>query len=110
MSCTLKFLTKRRLGFASLAAVVGCGLACALPLLGAAAGLTGLARWLAPGTELIAGGLAFGLALGLMAAASRRSAVVMSRPSPAAALLPAERPSVEAGPRFTAGRSAGPPA
>lgn len=72
------FLTKRRLGWASLAAVCGCGAACAAPLLVVAAGggatATAIVGVLGAGKELVVGGLAFAGALGIMALRSRARA------------------------------------
>src|SRR6185503_7496980 len=68
---------KRRLGWAGLAAVVGCGACCAaIPLL-SALGLGGvaaaLAGWFGPGTELIAASAAGALAFGVMMVRERQS-------------------------------------
>ena len=67
---------KRRLGWAGLAAVVGCGACCAaVPLLtavGLGSAATALAAWIGPGTELAAGTLAGALALGVMTIRERR--------------------------------------
>jgi hypothetical protein len=64
-----RLITKRGWGWASLAGVVGCGIACSIPLL-AAAGVGGgataaLAHLLWPGAEFVLGGLAFAGALGV---------------------------------------------
>jgi len=63
--------SKRRLGLAALAALLGCAACCALPLFAAAAlgggAAAGLGRILRPGSELIAGGIVFALTLALMA-------------------------------------------
>lgn len=71
-------LSKRRLGWAGLAAFLGCAACCALPLLavagvgsGAAATLT---RVLQPGSELVVGGVVFALAIGIMAFRGRSKA------------------------------------
>lgn len=69
------FLSKRRLGWAGVAAIAGCAACCALPLL-AAAGLGGgaaasLSRIFRPGSELIVGGTVFAVALGVMAIRNR---------------------------------------
>lgn len=68
-------LSKRRLGWAGLAAFVGCAACCAIPLLavagvgsGAAATLTSLLR---PGSELLIGAVVFAVALGVMAVRAR---------------------------------------
>jgi hypothetical protein len=63
--------SRRRLGLAGLAAILGCAACCALPLL-AAAGLgsgvaAGIGRILRPGSELVVGGIVFTAALGVMA-------------------------------------------
>lgn len=68
-------LSKRRLGWAGLAALVACATCCAVPLL-AAAGMGGAAtatvsRILRPGSELVVGGLTFLLVLGLLATRAR---------------------------------------
>lgn len=70
------FLSKRRLGRAGVAAVLGCAGCCALPLL-AAAGLGSgaiatLSSILRPGSELLVGGTVFVVALGVMAIRSRK--------------------------------------
>jgi len=61
---------KRRLGWAGVAAVVGCGACCAvipaLSALGLGSAATLLAGWMGPGTELLAGGAAGALAFGVM--------------------------------------------
>jgi uncharacterized membrane protein YedE/YeeE len=62
--------SRRRLGLAGLAAILGCAICCALPLL-AAAGLgsgvaAGLGRIFRPGSELIVGGIVFVVALAVM--------------------------------------------
>lgn len=69
------FLSKRRLGWAGLAAFIGCAACCALPLLvvlgagsGAAATLTSLLR---PGSELLVGGAVFLVVLLVMAIRAR---------------------------------------
>jgi hypothetical protein len=72
------FFTKRRLGWASLAAVCGCGAACAAPLLVVAAGggatASAILGLLGAGKEIVVGGLAFAGALGVMALRSRSRA------------------------------------
>jgi hypothetical protein len=81
------FLSKRRLGVAGVAAVVGCAACCAIPLLaaaglgsGAAASLSSVFR---PGSELLVGGAAFALVLAVLAVRSRlkRSAMDGCGPS-----------------------------
>lgn len=71
---TPSFLSKRRLGWAALAAVLGCGVVCAAPLLLAlgagSAALTALAGVLKPGAELMGGG-AFAGAMVFMAIRAR---------------------------------------
>ena len=61
---------KRRLGWAGLFAVVGCGACCAaipaLSALGLGGAATALAGWIGPGTELFVGGAAGALAFGVM--------------------------------------------
>lgn len=69
-------LSKRRLGWAGLAAVTACAACCAVPLL-AAAGLGGaatatLSSIVRPGSELLVGGLTFLTVLGLLALRGRR--------------------------------------
>jgi len=65
------FLSKRRLGWAALAAVLGCGAVCAAPLLltlgAGSAALAALASVLKPGAELFVGGGAFAAAMVFMA-------------------------------------------
>jgi hypothetical protein len=61
-------VSKRGLGIAGLAAIVGCAVCCAVPLL-AAAGLGGgaiaaLSSVFRPGSELLVGGTVFALVLG----------------------------------------------
>jgi mercuric ion transport protein len=68
---TWSLFSRRRLGLAGLAAILGCAVCCALPFL-AAAGLgggaaAGLGRILRPGSELIVGGVVFAVTLGVMA-------------------------------------------
>lgn len=69
------FLSKRRLGWAALAAIVGCGAVCAAPLLltlgAGSAALTALASVLKPGAELLVGGGAFAAAIVFMAVRPR---------------------------------------
>jgi len=67
--------SKRRLGWAGVAAFIGCAACCALPMLavlglgsGAAATITRLVK---PGSELIIGGLVCAVALGIMAVRAR---------------------------------------
>jgi hypothetical protein len=71
------FLTKRRLGLAGVAAIAGCTAACSLPFVTAAVGggaaLAALAGFFGGGVELLAGGVAFAGALGVMAVRARRS-------------------------------------
>ena len=72
---TRRYLSPRRLSWASLAAIVGCAGACALPMLatvGVGGGvLAGLAHFYRPGIEFVAGGVAFIAALGFMAFRAR---------------------------------------
>jgi hypothetical protein len=69
-----RFLSKRRLGWAGLAALLGCAALCALPLLGAA-GVGGAAAALTHfggrGSELFVGGGVFVVALAVMAVRAR---------------------------------------
>lgn len=71
------FLSKRRLGWASAAALIGCCAACgAVPLLGLA-GLSGgavaaLSNVLRPGSEFVVGGTVFALVLAGMAVRNHR--------------------------------------
>lgn len=69
------FLSKRRLGWAGVAAFLGCALCCALPFLavfGAGSGIAAtVASFVRPGTEIVVGALVFALALGVMAARAR---------------------------------------
>jgi hypothetical protein len=68
------FLSKRRLGWAGIAAFVGCGAWCALPLLVAAFGsgaAVTVTRFLTPGSELVALVVAFAVALGVMVIRAR---------------------------------------
>jgi mercuric ion transport protein len=79
------FLSKRRLGWAGVAAVLGCAACCALPLL-AAAGLSGgaaatLSRVFRPGSELLVGGTVFAVALGVMAIRNRMKRTAGCGPS-----------------------------
>ena len=72
---TKPLFSKRRLGLAGLAALLGCAACCALPFL-AAAGLGGGAaatfgRILRPGSELIVGGAVFVAVLAVMAIRQR---------------------------------------
>ncbi len=69
-------LSKRRLGVAGLAAVLGCAACCAFPLI-AAAGLGGSAAAILgsvfrPGSELVVGAGIFLAALGVMTLGARR--------------------------------------
>jgi len=69
------FLSKRRLGIAGGAALIGCSAACAMPLL-AAAGFGGgavgaLASVFRPGSELFVGGAVFLGVLAVMAVRNR---------------------------------------
>ena len=75
------FLSKRRLAWAGAAAIGGCAAMCSLPMLAAAvlgggAAATAIASFAGVGAELIVGGIAFVVALGVMAAraASKRAA------------------------------------
>jgi hypothetical protein len=72
------FLSKRRLTVAGMAALAGCAAACSLPLLlvaaGGSAAATTIASLLGAGTELVAGGLVFAAALGIMAFRGRSKA------------------------------------
>src|SRR5687767_14788434 len=71
-------LSKRRLAWASVAAVAGCAAACSLPLLLAAAGggvvATAVAGVLGAGAELVVGGVVFAGVLGFMALRARSNA------------------------------------
>ena len=65
------FLSKRRIGWAGLAAAAGCAAVCALPVL-AAVGLGGgaaaaITRFIRPGAELLVGVVVFAVVLGFMA-------------------------------------------
>jgi mercuric ion transport protein len=69
--------SRGRLGWAGVAAVLGCAACCAIPLL-AAAGLGGgalatLSHWLHPGAELLVGGVVFASVLGVLAVRHRLS-------------------------------------
>jgi hypothetical protein len=69
------FLSKRRIGWASVAAIIGCAATGALPLL-AAAGLGGgaiaaLSSVFRAGSEFLVGGTVFFVALGALAARER---------------------------------------
>jgi mercuric ion transport protein len=71
----VSILSKRRVGWAAVAAVLGCAACCALPML-ATAGLGGgavalLSRVLRPGSELVVGGTVFAVALAVMAVRNR---------------------------------------
>jgi len=79
------FLSKRRLGIAGLAAVIGCVACCALPFF-AAAGIGGgaaaaVGHLLRPGSELVIGGIVFAATLGIMALRSRLKRPTGSGPS-----------------------------
>lgn len=78
-------LSRRRLGWATVAGVLGCAACCALPML-AAAGLGGgaaatLSAVFRPGSELIVGGTVFAVALGVMAIRNRMSRAAGCGPS-----------------------------
>jgi len=68
-------LSKRRLAWAGLAALVGCAAACSLPMLAVVVGggalATAISSVVVPGAEVVVGGLAFAGALGLMAFRAR---------------------------------------
>jgi hypothetical protein len=68
-------LSKRRVGFASVAAFLGCAACCAMPLLAAAGFSSGAVATLSsvvrPGAELFVGGAVFAIALGMMAVRQR---------------------------------------
>jgi len=72
------FFNKRRLGWASAAAVCGCVGACSIPFLavtvGGGATATAIASFFRPGGEFVVGSLAFVTALGIMAFRARASA------------------------------------
>jgi hypothetical protein len=75
------FLTKRRLVWAGAAAVGGCAVVCSLPILsavvlGGGAAATAIASFAGPGAELVVGGIAFVIALGLMAVHATSKKVV----------------------------------
>jgi hypothetical protein len=75
METSESLLSKRRLGVAGIAAVLGCVACCAVPLL-AAAGLGGsavgaIASVLRPGSELFVGAAVFAAVLVVMAIANR---------------------------------------
>jgi hypothetical protein len=79
------FLSKRRLGWAGVAAVLGCASCWALPML-AAAGLGSgavatLASILRPGSELLVGGTVFAVVLGVMAIRNRMKRAAGCGPS-----------------------------
>ncbi len=63
-------LSKRRLGWAGIAAFIGCAACCALPLLVLAFAGTGasamVARVVRPGTELVVGVVVFAVTLGAL--------------------------------------------
>jgi hypothetical protein len=67
-------LSKRRLAWAGLAALIGCAAACSLPMLAVVfggAGATAISSVVVPGAEAVVGGVAFAGALGLMAFRAR---------------------------------------
>lgn len=68
-------LSKRRLGWAGIAAFIGCTVCCALPLLAVAFAGTGaaatVARVVRPGAELVVVVVVFAVALGAMAIRGR---------------------------------------
>jgi hypothetical protein len=72
------FLTKRHLGWASVAAVCGCVGASSVPFLAVAVGggatATAIASFFRPGSEVVVGGLVFAATLGIMAFRARSSA------------------------------------
>ena len=72
---TTSLFSKRRIGLAGLAAILGCAACCALPFL-AAAGLgggaaAGIGRILRPGSELVVGSVVFVATLAVTAIRSR---------------------------------------
>jgi hypothetical protein len=72
VSTSETFFSKRRLAWAGVAAIGGCAAMCSLPMLaavvlGGGAAATAIVRFTGPGTELLVGGLAFVVALGVMA-------------------------------------------
>lgn len=81
MTATMSFgdpepvLSKRRLAWAGLAALIGCAAACALPMLavvvGGAALATAVSSVIVPGAEVVVGGVAFAVTLGLLAFRAR---------------------------------------
>lgn len=68
-------LSKRRVGAAGIAAIIGCAACCALPLLAAvgvgSGSLAAAAAFLEPGSELLVAVTVFGLTLGVMAIRAR---------------------------------------
>jgi hypothetical protein len=80
---------KRRLGWAPVAAVVGCGACCAaipaLSALGLGGAATLLAGWIGPGTELLVGSAAGALAFGVMMVRERGSKSACAWPAAAEA-------------------------
>lgn len=82
-------LTKRRIGIAGIAAILGCALCCAIPLL-AAAGIGGglattLSSLLHPGFELIAGVAVFVVVLAGMLVFGRKARATESGCGPSCA-------------------------
>lgn len=74
---TRAFFSKRRLGVAAVAAIIGCAACCAIPLL-AAAGLSSgavaiLSKIFRPGSELLVGGTVFAVVLVVTAVRNRLS-------------------------------------
>jgi hypothetical protein len=72
---TTSTFSRRNLGLAGLAAILGCAACCALPFL-AAAGIGGgaaaaLGRVLRPGSEIVVGGIVFVAALAVFAVRNR---------------------------------------
>jgi membrane protein DedA with SNARE-associated domain len=79
------FLSKRRLGWAGVVAVIGRAAWCALPVLvavgvGSGATMT-VTRFLKPGSELVVGVAVFAIALGVMAVRARMKRDQSCRPS-----------------------------
>jgi mercuric ion transport protein len=70
--------TKQRVGLAGVAAVAACAACCSIPMLVAAGigggALTTIASYLAPGAELVAGGVVAAAVVGVAAVRSRRRA------------------------------------
>lgn len=100
---------KRGLAWASLAGIGGCAAACSLPMLaaglfGGGAFATAIARLVTPGAELIAGGLAFLVVLGvvgLRVISNRRRAPEPIRAAPILAL------AISSNAKVTTNRSCG---